>query len=130
MGATRILRHTTAHVMAHAVLRIFKDVEFAIGPTIEDGFYYDFALEEKFTPEHFEEIEKEMAKIVSEDIPIRRLDMSKEDAFKKLEGQKADFKIELLNEVADDTVSSLTLASTPNPAPGSIVTLVIAWLVP
>ena len=100
-----LLRHTTAHVMAHAVLRTFKDVEFAIGPTIEDGFYYDFDLQEPLTPEHFEAIEKEMRRIVAENIPIRRLVMSKEEALRKLEGQKARFKIELLNEVADETVS-------------------------
>jgi len=100
-----ILRHTTAHVMAHAVLRIFKDVEFAIGPTIEDGFYYDFDLEETLSPEHFEAIERAMRQIIEEDIAIRRIEMSKEDALKKLEGQKAEFKIELLNEVTDDVVS-------------------------
>jgi threonyl-tRNA synthetase len=100
-----LLRHTTAHIMAHAVLRIFKDVEFAIGPTIEDGFYYDFDLEETLTPEHFEAIEREMHTIVNEDIPIRRLEMSKDEALKKLEGQKARFKIELLNEVPEETVS-------------------------
>ena len=100
-----VLRHTTAHIMAHAVLRIFKDVEFAIGPTIEDGFYYDFDLKETLSPEHFEAIENEMNKIVNENIPIQRLEMSKEAALKKLEQQKAKFKIELLNEVSEDTVS-------------------------
>jgi threonyl-tRNA synthetase len=100
-----VLRHTTAHVMAHAVLRTFKDVEFAIGPTIEDGFYYDFDLEETLSPEHFEAIENEMYKIVNEDIPIQRIEMSKDEALKKLEEQKAKFKIELLNEVTDEVVS-------------------------
>ena len=67
-----VMRHSMAHLMAHAVLRIFKDVEFAIGPTIENGFYYDFDLDHKFTPEDFEKIEAEMSKIIQEDLPIRR----------------------------------------------------------
>ena len=100
-----ILRHSTAHLMAHAVLRIYKDVEFAIGPTIEDGFYYDFDLKETLSPDDFPKIEKEMQKIVKEDIPIRRIEMSKKEARKLLEKMKAKFKLEMLEEIKDDFVS-------------------------
>ncbi|MEJ5166190.1 MAG: threonine--tRNA ligase [Thermoanaerobaculia bacterium] len=100
-----LLRHSAAHLMAHAVLRIFKDVEFAIGPTIEDGFYYDFDLKHTLSPEDFPKIEEEMKKIVKEDLPIRRIEMSKEEARNLLLQMKAKFKLEMLEEIKEDMVS-------------------------
>lgn len=100
-----ILRHSTAHLMAHSVLRLYKDVEFAIGPTIEDGFYYDFDLKETLSPEDFKKIEEEMKKIIKEDLPIRRIEMPKKEAKKLLESMKAKYKLEMLEEVPDEIVS-------------------------
>lgn len=68
-----IYRHTAAHIMAQAVKRIYGDVKLAIGPAIEDGFYYDFDLEERFSQEDFDKIEEEMQKIIKEDLPVRRI---------------------------------------------------------
>ena len=99
--ALSILRHSTAHLMAHAVMRLFDDVEFAIGPVIEDGFYYDFDLPRQLSTDDFEAIEAEMKKIVAENIPLERIEMTKDQAREWMKGQKADFKIELLEEVDD-----------------------------
>ncbi|HNZ67605.1 MAG TPA: threonine--tRNA ligase, partial [Planctomycetota bacterium] len=102
-----IMRHSMAHLMAHAVLRIYKDVEFAIGPVIEDGFYYDFDLEHKFSPEDFEKIEAEMKKIIEENLPIRRIEFqTKEEALKALKNQRAKFKKELIQDLPDNETFS------------------------
>lgn len=103
--ALDILRHSAAHLMAHAVLRIYKDVEFAIGPTIEDGFYYDFDLKHTLTPEDLKKIEEEMKKISEENLPIERIEMKKEEAKKLLESMKAKYKLELLEEIKEEIVS-------------------------
>jgi threonyl-tRNA synthetase len=100
-----ILRHSSAHLMAQAVNRLFDNVEFAIGPVIEDGFYYDFDLPHVFSPEDLEKIEAEMERIRQQDLPIRRIEMSKQEALEKLSGEHAKFKTELLEEIQDDTVS-------------------------
>lgn len=99
--ALDLVRHSCAHLLAHAVLRLYGDVEFAIGPTIEDGFYYDFDLEHTFSIEDLPRIEKEMANIAAERIPIRRLDVDKEGAKAILQKQRARFKLELLEEVPE-----------------------------
>ncbi len=101
-----IMRHSMAHLMAHAVLRLYKDVEFAIGPTIQNGFYYDFDLEHKFSNEDFEKIEAEMRRIITEDIPIRRRECTKKEAIEIFSQQRARFKKELLAEMPDDAVIS------------------------
>jgi threonyl-tRNA synthetase len=106
--ALHVLRHSAAHLMAQAVARLWKDVEFAIGPTIEDGFYYDFALEHKFTPEDFVKIEAEMRRIVKEDLPIRRKETDRAGARAILEKQGAKYKLEMLEEVGDETLSFYT----------------------
>src|SRR5687767_14843693 len=74
------LRHSTSHVMAQAVKRLFPDVKVAIGPAIEDGFYYDFAKAEPFTPEDLARIEDEMRSIAKADLPFERQEMSRADA--------------------------------------------------
>ena len=70
-----VMRHTTSHVMAQAVKRLYKDVKLAIGPTVENGFYYDFDIEIPFNNEDLEKIEEEMNKIIKEDIIIRKIEV-------------------------------------------------------
>ncbi|MDP8208622.1 MAG: threonine--tRNA ligase [Candidatus Electryonea clarkiae] len=106
--ALHVLRHTTAHVMAQAVMRLFKDVEFAIGPTIEDGFYYDFDLEHTLSPEDFEAIEAEMQNIIKTDYPIIRMETDGEGAEKIFGEQRSEFKRELLAGLKGEPVSFYT----------------------
>lgn len=102
-----ILRHSSAHAMAHAVMRLFDDVEFAIGPVIEDGFYYDFNLPHQLSTEDFPAIEAEIRKIIQEDLPVRRIEMSKSEARELIKSQKAKFKLELLEEI-DETKEKIS----------------------
>ncbi len=99
-----VLRHTTAHIMAQAVLRLWPDTKIAIGPVIKDGFYYDFDLEHRFSPEDLQSIEAEMKKIIEENLPIIREEVSNADAAQMFAEQKQDYKIELLAEL-DPVVS-------------------------
>ena len=91
--------HTTSHIMAQAVKRLFPDVKFAIGPSIEEGFYYDFDVKEPFTDEDKAKIEEEMKKIIKEDIKIEKFTLPKEEALKLMEGQ--NYKQELINELKE-----------------------------
>nr|WP_217671608.1 threonine--tRNA ligase [Marinitoga sp. 1135] len=101
-----IFRHTMAHIMAQAVMRIYgKDVKLAIGPVIENGFYYDFDMEEKISEEDLEKIEAEMKKIIKEDLKIERFEISKEEAKKMFEEMNQPYKVELLEDIEDDTVT-------------------------
>ncbi len=100
-----IYRHTAAHVMAQAVKRLFSDVKLAIGPTIEEGFYYDFDLDYRFSPEDLEKIEKEMQNIIEEDLKLIREELSKERALKFMQEKGEDYKIELINDLEDEYVS-------------------------
>ena len=84
--ALAIMRHSCAHIMARAVMRLFDGVELAFGPTVENGFYYDFAMPKPISEADFEAIEKEMAKIVKEDEPFERIEMPRDEAIKLLEG--------------------------------------------
>ena len=97
--------HSSAHIMAAAVKRIFPSVKVTIGPPIETGFYYDFDFERSFTPEDLEKIEEEMAKIVEEDHPFERVELSKEEAYKLFKDLGETYKLEILDEIEDDTVS-------------------------
>ncbi len=103
--ALHVLRHTTAHVMAQAVMRLFDDVEFAIGPTIEDGFYYDFDLPHTLTPEDFPAIEAEMKKIIAADYPVIRREVDLAGAEEILGDQKAQFKRELIAGLEGEQLS-------------------------
>jgi threonyl-tRNA synthetase len=89
------IRHSTAHVMAEAVMDVFPTAKFAIGPAIEDGFYYDFDLPRTLTPEDLEGIEKRMREIIRKDVPFVRRELSADEARKVFAGQ--DFKIELID---------------------------------
>ena len=102
--ALDIVRHSTAHLMAQAVRRLFKEAKVTIGPTIKDGFYYDFDMgDRKFSPEDLTAIEKMMAKIASEAIPVHRRDVKSSDALKEFADEK--YKVELITDIGADTVS-------------------------
>ncbi len=100
-----IYRHTAAHIMAQAVKRLKPDVKLAIGPAIEDGFYYDFDIEEGLSSSDLTDIEAEMANIINEDLPIERVEMTKDDAIKFFEDMGEDYKVELINGFLDKNVS-------------------------
>ena len=97
--------HSSAHIMAAAVKRIFPSVKVTIGPPIETGFYYDFDFERSFTPEDLEKIEEEMARIVEEDHSFERMELSKEEAYRLFKDLGETYKLEILDEIEDDTVS-------------------------
>ena len=101
----RVYRHTTAHVMAQAVKSLFSHAKVTIGPAIEDGFYYDFDVEKPFTPEDLKKIEKRMKEIIKADHAIEREDIPKEEAVKLFEGMGETYKVELVREIPDDTVT-------------------------
>ncbi len=103
--ALAIIRHSAAHIMAQAVRRLFSDVKLAIGPAIEDGFYYDFDLPESFKPEDLERIEAEMAKIVAENLRFERFEMSKAEAMEFYQSRGEKYKYELVEGLADGTIS-------------------------
>lgn len=92
-----ILRHSTAHVLAQAVLDLYEEATFAIGPPIEDGFYYDFEVGEPFTPDDLERIESRMREIIEADQPFRRLVMSRDEALDVFSDHK--FKVEIIESV-------------------------------
>ena len=94
--------HTTSHIMAQAIKRLYKDVKLAIGPAINGGFYYDFDLEHRFTEEDYEKIEAEMKKIIKEDLPIERFTLSRNEAIKLMKELGEVYKVELIEELPDD----------------------------
>ncbi|HHW04109.1 MAG TPA: threonine--tRNA ligase [Thermoanaerobacterales bacterium] len=98
----RAFWHSTSHVMAQAVKRLFPDAKLTIGPSIEEGFYYDFDRDESFTPQDLEKIEKEMEKIVFEDYTFQRMDISRQEAIKKLGEMNEPYKIELVRDLPED----------------------------
>jgi threonyl-tRNA synthetase len=100
-----VLRHSTAHVMAQAVRHLFPKVKLAIGPAIENGFYYDFDLPEPLKPEDLTAIEAEMAKIISANLPFERFDMSKAAALDFFEQAGERYKVELVSGLEDGTIS-------------------------
>ncbi|TSA49587.1 threonine--tRNA ligase [archaeon] len=100
-----VLRHTTTHIMAQAVKRLFPRATLGIGPAIEDGFYYDFGDVEPFNPEQLLSIEAEMRKIVGEALPIERMDVTKDEARKILSQSNEPLKLELLEDLEQETVT-------------------------
>ncbi len=104
--ALDILRHSTAHIMALAVRDIFgDDVKVAIGPAIENGFYYDFLRDDPFTPEDFEKVETRMTELVNQGLPFVRTEVKSADAIKKFSDEQEKFKVELIQDLDTDTVS-------------------------
>jgi threonyl-tRNA synthetase len=98
----RTFWHSTSHVMAQAVKRLFPDAKLTIGPAIEEGFYYDFDRGESFTPQDLEKIEKEMEKIINENYSFKRLDTTREEAIKKLMEMDEPYKIELVQALPEN----------------------------
>ncbi|MDX8363972.1 threonine--tRNA ligase [Cytobacillus sp. IB215665] len=104
--ALEILRHSTAHLLAQAIKRLYKNVKLGVGPVIENGFYYDIDMEESIRPDDLQKIEKEMKKIVNENIEFVRHEVSREEAIKRFEEIDDDLKLELINDIpAGETVS-------------------------
>jgi threonyl-tRNA synthetase len=101
-----VYRHSSAHVMAQAVKRLWPDTKLAIGPAIDKGFYYDFDGEHTFTPEDFAAIEAEMNKIIKENHPIVRRELPRDEAIKFFEEQGEDYKVELIRDLPEDAVIS------------------------
>ncbi len=101
----RAFRHTASHVMAQAVKRLYPEAKLAIGPATDEGFYYDFDRE-PFTQEEFAEIEKEMKKIVKENIPLEYFELPRADAIKLMEEAGEPYKVELINDLPEDAVIS------------------------
>jgi threonyl-tRNA synthetase len=96
-----VIRHSTAHLLAMATQDLFPGVQVTIGPVIEDGFYYDFATEHNFTPEDLERIEKRMAEIAAEDIPVQRLVISREQAIEHFEKIGEHYKAEIIKDLPE-----------------------------
>ena len=98
--------HTTAHILAQAVKRLFPNYKLTIGPAIENGFYYDFDVEKPFTEDDLAKIEEEMKKIIKEDLSIERFELSTEEAIKLMEEREEPYKVELINELPEGEVIS------------------------
>ena len=105
-GGCDAFRHTTSHIMAQAIKRLWPDVKLAIGPSIDDGFYYDIDSERPITEEDFPAIEAEMKKIVKEDIPLERFELPRAEAIKLMEDAKEPYKVELIKDLPEDAVIS------------------------
>lgn len=101
-----ILRHSASHVMAQAVKRLFPEAKLAIGPAVENGFYYDFDLDKGFSPEDLAKIEDEMKKIVKENYPIKRFELPREEAIKYMKEKGETYKVELIGDLPEDAVIS------------------------
>ena len=100
------IRHTAAHVMAQAIQHLFPDVKFAIGPAIANGFYYDLDSEHTFTPEDLQAIEKEMAKIVKQNIPLQRAELPRSEVLAMFAAKDEKYKVELINDLPEDAIIS------------------------
>ncbi len=101
-GGRDAFRHTTAHIMAQAIKRIFPSAKLSIGPSIDDGFYYDIEFEESVSEADFEKIEAEMKKIVKEDLPIERFVMERKEAIEFFKKQNEPYKVELIQDLPED----------------------------
>jgi threonyl-tRNA synthetase len=105
-GGKHAFRHTSSHILAQAVKRLFPETKLAIGPSIDNGFYYDFDSEKTFTPEDLEKIEEEMKKIVKENLTLERFELSREEAIKFMEEKGEIYKVELIKDLPKDAVIS------------------------
>ena len=101
-----VFRHTSAHILAQAIKRVYPDAKLAIGPAIESGFYYDVDLEEKITPEDLEKIEAEMKKITKEDHAIERFELPRNEAIELMKKIGEDYKVELIEDLPEDSIIS------------------------
>ena len=102
----RAIRHTASHVLAQAVKRLYPETKLAIGPAIDDGFYYDFDREGGFTPEDLEKLEAEMKKIIKENIPLKPFVLPRDEAIKLMQEKGEPYKVELIEDLpAEETIS-------------------------
>ena len=99
--------HTTSHILAQAVKRLFPEAKLAIGPSIENGFYYDFDVEKPFSEEDLVKIEEEMKKIIKEDLNLERFELPREEALKLMKEKDEPYKVELINDLPEGEVISL-----------------------
>ena len=99
-------RHTTSHILAQAVKRLFPEAKLAIGPAIEDGFYYDIDVEKPFVPEDLEALEAEMRKICKEKLKLERFELSRAEALALMEDRDEPYKVELINDLPEDAIIS------------------------
>ena len=102
----KAFRHTASHIMAQAIKRLFPETKLAIGPSIADGFYYDFDRESPFTEDDLKHIEEEMKKIVKEDLKLERFELPREEAIKFMEEKGEPYKVELIKDLPEDAVIS------------------------
>ena len=99
-----VLRHSAAHIMAQAIKRLYPEADFAFGPATQNGFYYDVDLgDKKLTPEDLEEIEKEMKKIVKQNLPFKSFVLPREEAKKLMAERKENYKLEHIDDLAEET---------------------------
>lgn len=98
--------HTTSHIMAQAIKRLYPEIKLAIGPSIDNGFYYDFDTEKPFSEEDLIEIEDEMKKIIKEDLPLERFELPRKEAIKFMEEKGEPYKVELINDLPEDAIIS------------------------
>ncbi|HHV96499.1 MAG TPA: threonine--tRNA ligase [Clostridiaceae bacterium] len=101
-GGREAFRHTSSHIMAQAVKRLYPEAKLAIGPAIDTGFYYDFDVEKPFSPEDLEKIENEMNKIIKENYAIERFVLPRDEAIKFMEEKGETYKVELIKELPED----------------------------
>lgn len=99
-------RHTASHILAQAVKKLYPEAKLAIGPAIDNGFYYDFDLDHRFTEEDFPAIEKEMRKIVESGLALERFELPREEALALMKEKNEDYKVELINDLPEDAVIS------------------------
>lgn len=107
MEGKNAFRHTSSHILAQAVQRLYPGTKLGIGPAIADGFYYDFDSEHTFTPEDLKKIEAEMEKIVKEDLPLKRKTLFREDAINFFQNKEENYKVELIEGLPEDAEISL-----------------------
>lgn len=99
-------RHTTSHILAQAVKKLWPEAKLAIGPAIENGFYYDFDLEHKFTDQDLLKLQKEMKKIIQANYPLERFELPRDEAISKMKEMDEDYKVELIEDLPEDEVIS------------------------
>ena len=98
--------HTTSHIMAQAIKRLYPGTKLAIGPAIDEGFYYDFESAHRFSEEDYEKIESEMKKIIKENLEIKRFELPRDEALKLMKEKDEEYKVELINDLPEDEVIS------------------------
>ena len=102
----RVYRHTASHVLAQAVKALYPDAKLAIGPAIDNGFYYDFDCAESFTTDDFKKIEKEMERVIKANYPLERFELPRAEALELMQSKGEPYKVELINDLPEDAVIS------------------------